>query len=535
MDEVKHYDILWVDDFDKGQKVDNYRRYLKDYFPAGFDFRVKIETNFFNALVHLESNFTNYSCVILDVNFINGFNVDEFNDDDRFLREILDSLKSKKVRFENGDLEEFAALDYGEKKTLKEAATFYRLYEILKTNNILLDIGVDPENLFGGESIDYEKINEICNAFNRNDNNFKKNAGYYLFLYLLQRGMPQKNIAMLTGNKGETSKEWEKKFKEANLQSPKAFDRVQCELTKKIQTSEFTDWLNEVFDAPYRFRACMVAMTDILQKMLDDEDTKRKLLASSSMWKDKDRDGDHRSSAIINFHPEYIPFRLPEDEKSAVEILFHFVSQVIVPWDKSKLPDKSKDTRNEEYPYFVTMKTVRNWLAHRVIKTLALQTECFLFGICMRGLFNFSKLDSSILVCYDKWEDELLTLIETLNEDDSFCVDALSSLVVSSSEEIRTRSDYAQIKDEGSVGRKYIHNVLDFMGQSTNAIKCYETDLLRAFLHGVHGDIPSGYTPPGYDRYVGELDDDVRGKYLNAIKRRLKTAVEEAKKYGNKH
>ena len=70
MQDIEHCDILWVDDFDKSEKVDNPRKYLKDYFPAEFSFRVRIEKNFFNALVHLENNFTNYSCVVLDVNFI---------------------------------------------------------------------------------------------------------------------------------------------------------------------------------------------------------------------------------------------------------------------------------------------------------------------------------------------------------------------------------------------------------------------------------------------------------------------------------
>lgn len=529
MEEIKHYDILWVDDFDKGQKVDDPRKYLKDYFPSEFRFRVRIEENFFNALVHLENNFANYSCVVLDVNFINGFNPEEFNNEDKTLCEIREDLKSKKIRFENGETEEFDGLEDDEKDIIKEAVTLYRLYEILRNNNILIDLAVDAENLFDKEIIDYEKISQIIEAFNgRVGDEFKKNAGYYLFLYLLQRGMPQKNIAMLTGNKGETSVIWEEKFKEASLQSPKAFDRKQCELTKKIRTSEFVDWLNEIFNPSYRLRACMIAMTLLLKKMLDDENTKRKLVTSNSMWSSKEKDGEQRSSTIRNFHPEYIPFRLPKDEKKSGEVLFHFISQIIVPWDKSNLPDKSKNNKNEEYPYFATMKTARNWLTHRVIKRLTLQTECFLFGIGMRGLFNFSKLDYETLGNYTKWENELLKLIKKLDKSYPSCIDAFSSLVISSSEEIRTRSNYEQIKNDQ---RKYIRNVLDYMGQSTNSIKCYEADLLRAFLHGVHGDIPPGETPPGYFGYVGNLSEDIRGKYLDAIKNRLKEAVEEAKKY----
>ena len=511
MEDIRHYDILWVDDFDKGEKVDDPRKYLRDYFPDRFSFRVKIEQSFFNALVHLENNFTNYSCVVLDVNFIKGFNFDELNEDD-FSYEISDGLKNKKIRFEDGEIEEFESLEDDEKDDIKEAikkaAAIQRLYGILKNNNILLDDTLDARNFFDDDVIDYEKISAMIKAFNENDD-FKKNAGYYLFLYLLQRGMPSKNIAMLTGNagKGQTSEVWEEKFKKASLQSPKAFDRKQCELTKKVQTSAFVDWLNNVFNPPYRFRACMIAMTALLQKMLDDENIKRKLLTSNSIWTEKDGDGDYRSAAIRNFHPEYIPFRLPEDEEKSAEILFHFISQVVIPWDKSLVHKCS----NNNYPYYATMKTTRNWLAHRVIKSIALQTQCFLFGVCMRGLFNFSNVAPKILGNYTEcWEDELLKLMTKLDSNYSSCVDGVSTLVVSSSEEIFTRSN---------CGKESIHNVLRDMGQP-NSIKCYENDLLRAFLHGVYGFIP----------YDDIREEDIRVKYLKAIKNKLKKAIDEAKK-----
>ena len=521
MQDIKHYDILWVDDFDKGEQFNNPRKYLKDYFPAEFRFRVRIEKNFFNALVHLENHFTNYSCVVLDVNFIRGFNFGESDDEDKISREIFDGLKSKNIRFEDGETVKFGDLEIDEKNTLKEAVTLCRLYDIFKSNNILIDGALDAENLFDAKIIDYKKITELIEAFERDVGDFKKNAGYYLFLYLLQRGMPQKNIAMLTGNKGETSVRWQKKFREANLQSPKAFDRVQCALTKRNQTSEFVDWLKSVFSPPYRLRACMVAMTAVLQKILDD-DIEKTRMTCGSMWSEKDSDGDNRSSAVRNFHPEYIPLRLSEE---ADEILLPFISQIIAPWDKSTLPDKSA-----EYPYFATMKTARNWLAHRIIRKLTLQAECFLFGICMRGLFNLSDSDTSAATEYRNWEDELLRLTKKLDGNYPSCIDEMSTLVVSSSEELRTRSDYEKNfahKDR----EKFIHNVLHFMGNHANSIKCCEGDLLRAFLHGVYGDIPQGYFPPGFNGYAGNLSEDTRGKYLDAIKNKLKAAVADAEKF----
>lgn len=499
MEEIKHYDILWVDDFDQSPKS------VKDYFPKEFGFRVKIESNFFNALVDLENNFTNYSCVVLDVNFINGFNVNEVKDEA--------GLKSKKIRFENGDIEEFDEIeDEQETNTVKESVILYRLYNILKNNNILIDIASNAENFFDDEVIDFEKSKKIVEAFNVNDN-FKKNAGYYLFLYLLQRGMPQKNIAMLTGNKGETSKEWDKKFKEANFQSPKAFDRNQCELTRRKKTSEFVAWLNEVFNPPYRLRACMVAMTSLLQKMLNDENIKKALLTSNSIWTEDSKDD--RYSTIKNFHPEYIPLSLPREDKKSVEVLFPFIFQVIIPWDKSTFHENG-----DKYPYVATMRTARNWLAHRNIQISALQTECFLFGICMRGLFNLSILKPETLREYEKWEDELLQLIEKLDADFSLYVDEIFDLVIPSSEEILTRS---KIKSNS------IHKVLDSIGWSKKSINCYEEDLLRGFLHGVYGDIPAGRISDGLK---GLADHKIQIRYLDAVKNRLKKAIDEAKKCG---
>lgn len=530
MEETKYCDILWVDDFDnESQSHNDPYKYLPDYFPDRFSFRVRIEKNFFNALVHLENNFTNYFCIVLDVNFSKGFNFDELNDDDNKSSEIMDALKSKEIRLPHG--KSYEKLEDKQKNTIKkrirEAIAIHRMYEIFKNNNIRVDGAVDAENFFDNEVIEFKKIIETISAFNHNDNNFKKIAGYYLFLYLLQRRMPQNNIVMLTGNKGEMSTSLPEKFKEASLQFPKAFDRKQCKLNKKRQTSEFVDWLNKVFNSPYRFRACMVAMTTFLQKMLDDENIKRKLLSTSKtstskMWS-KDRDC-NRSFAMKKFNPECIdPHSLGYEEESAKKF-FPYIYQIIVPWDKANVPDKPKD-----YPYFATMKTARNWLAHSVIQGLTLQTESFLFGVCMRGLFNFSNLDSEISNDYEVWENELLKLIKKLDKNYSSCVDGLATLVSASSEEICARSKYeenfAHKKEE-----KFIHNVLRFMGQSDNPIKCYEEDLLRAFLHGVRGDIPPGYIPRGYSSYEGNSSKDIREEYLEAIKNRLKHAITEAGK-----
>ena len=76
------------------------------------------------------------------------------------------------------------------------------------------------------------------------------------------------------------------------------------------------------------FRACMVAMTAVLKKMLDDENIKPKLLEYNSLWekeaKNEDKDGIYRSSAVRNFHPEYIPFRMEENKSTEIFFPLHF-------------------------------------------------------------------------------------------------------------------------------------------------------------------------------------------------------------------
>ena len=174
------------------------------------------------------------------------------------------------------------------------------------------------------------------------------------------------------------------------------------------------------------------------------------------------------------------------------------------------------------------MKTARNWLAHRVIQSLTLQTESFLFGVCMRGLFNFSNVTPKILSGYEEWENDLLNLMtEFDNEICPTCIDGISSLVIPSSEEISTRSNYKQKQSKQSENQGVsIHNVLSYMGdpekngagQSTNPIKCYEDDLLRAFLHGMYGYIPSDNVRKNYLKALEKsLEEDIRGKYLKAI------------------
>ena len=83
---------------------------MNDYFPPEFRFRVKIESNFFNALADLENNFTNYACVVLDVNFIKSFNFDELNYEDNDPREILDCLKIKRYVLKTEKLQSLKGL-----------------------------------------------------------------------------------------------------------------------------------------------------------------------------------------------------------------------------------------------------------------------------------------------------------------------------------------------------------------------------------------------------------------------------------------
>ena len=82
---MNHCDILWVDDFDTSDNIADselvtndtsdtatFKNELNDYYPTSYHFRVNIYKYFLKLLLHLEDDFSQYNCVVLDINLGKG-------------------------------------------------------------------------------------------------------------------------------------------------------------------------------------------------------------------------------------------------------------------------------------------------------------------------------------------------------------------------------------------------------------------------------------------------------------------------------
>lgn len=213
---MNHCDILWVEDFDDVNDPDSvsvtnytsdretFKKQLKYYFPESYYFRVNIYKYFLKLLLHLEKedNLSRYSCAVLDINLTNG--------------RWHSKRKSDNMRPET------------EEQELK------CIVEILNSNNVM----VRPEHYLRDDKKNYIPDSDGNKQVDKSE--FYKNAGYYLYLYLLQRGMPSKRICMLTANCDEgkgrenLSYEWSEVFNSAGLIAPKYYHRMQIK-AKKIK------------------------------------------------------------------------------------------------------------------------------------------------------------------------------------------------------------------------------------------------------------------------------------------------------------
>ena len=436
---MNYGDILWVEDFDDGDSSPKETK-IGNYY-GKYSFRVDVQSEMLPLLKKLadERIFSKYSCVVLDINLELGFS---------------------SVR------DEFAEI----KKRLEE-------------NQIRV---LDEHNVDNDDVID-----EI----------FAKNAGYYVYLYLIRRGFPAERICMLTGNKGNTTSEWEKLFNNAGLMPPEAFDREsECE--------NFRKWIAKKLTPPYRFRACIVGMSRCTENFVDEE-----------------------KKVILKNLPQ-IPLRFSENITVADVEFVSVLWQIIQPWESLKISAKFGSV---QYAYQVTLKTARNWMAHTCLGKYSLLSTIFLFGIGLRGLLG-EEIGGETAKEYKIWEEELLSLLKELDKGNSSPIK--KELVMKSCKEFFNRitdgNKNCKIALESDIS-KIIHEI----GQKNNKIERHETDLLRNFLHGIYPiklerDKEKFFNPHEYglgilfktdDKTFSERKNTTEAKYLNAISNTLNRAV----------
>ena len=470
-------DILWVED--EQQEVEK-------YFSQKHYFRVDLQKYMLKLLEDLEREeiFSRYSCAILDINLNSGFG-------------YYDTIEGEEEKSETDELNE--------------------IKKILERNRIHIRSQHDLEE---------------------NTNDFKKNAGYYVYLYLVNRGMPPSRICMLTANtvakddnqnkddnpantvakddnqnkdKNENiTGAWKPLFEDAGLKPPEDFDRS---LVKTIPT--FESWLNETLTPAARLRSCIIGMSFYAEKLLENETLKIHL---QNLYR--------------------IPLRLSEDTKIASPEFVSALWQIVQPWESHEDLTRA---------YQMTLKTTRNWLAHRCLKGISLMTAAFLFGIGLRGLLGKNirrKIDTTSddenIKGYQRWEKELLLIIKELDNQKTSTNKEFGQIVMESCKEFFTRVKNSPENFKIELTTDVCTLIAQTIGQKKNNIDIYEEDLLRCFLHGVYTikwrgngriyDTPNHALGIVFDFDNEEFNrqkDSKETKYLNAVKNTLILAINQ--------
>lgn len=492
-------DILWVEDFaSQNEPAIRYEgdaptaaahaAEIDSYFPKPFHYRLQICEYVLQALEELRDHFDRYSCAVLDINMIEGFEYDE-------------------------DLDEYEE--------------YHRIAELLAEE----DICIRKEHRCTEETLDPD---DERGAYVQ----FEKNAGYYVYLYLIRRGMPQKNIVILTGNKGRndnTTSEWEKNFEQAGLMPPEALDKMG---ERKV----FAEWLQKTFHPAFQFRACTKAMSSIVSDHLEDDGA----TAEKPLWTKIEQQFEKTGQLGPHFSPseestiqdpedfrrqaafslqviQGCPLRVPRDEAEAGKFFYPLVWQAVQMWESAK-----KEKEPLTYAVWSSLRATRNWMAHRVIPPFQhIATEAFLFGISLRSLFYLDALQAADAKLYEAWENDLLQLVRGRaftkypHSEAKQCADALDKLERASLQEYRERSG-----GTSGDGCRLIADIGDSHGQ----IACEESDLLRDFLHGLITRQSKSAVQNAYHTYLmsgrGTFGGDRRVlAYLEAVQERIEDAV----------
>lgn len=464
---MSHYcDILWVEDFDtQDESVDEEETETKRYYDSGkrkYSFRVNLQREVLPILKHLEDekNFSSYSCAVLDINLTEGFGCDPNESEVAELREIKEILRENKI--------------------------------------------------------------EIRSEHEKDNDKFKENAGYYVYLYLVNRGMPPSHICMLTGNQGEgnLTGNWKKIFESAGIMPPKDFAK------DKAGIKDFHYWLEGTLTSVVRLRACIIGMSFYAEKLLDSEITKLNTESDENKRKEI-LHYEETKTYVQNLYR--IPLRLSQDEETASPEFISALWQIVQPYDSKE----SFSFGSLENAYQTTLTTTRNWFAHNCLKEVppCLLTVAFLFGIGMRNLLKKILATGDVQNKeyrneYRRWEDELIVLLESLDGKVLPKIDKITSkLVMKSCKEFSDRIKNSRIPLMNDIS-KIIHEI----GQKHRNLERRDTDLLRDFLHGFYPLKEGVFSDNGIrfefdERTFNARKNKIEAQYLEAVKNTLALAV----------
>lgn len=268
----------------------------------------------------------------------------------------------------------------------------------------------------------------------------------------------------------------------------------------------------------------------LLDIIVDQDNYKDESIRFRKIWNEKKFDIESCKYMLRNLSKISLHISKEEIGYEYAKIIW----QLVNPWEEKF--EKSEMTSND-CAYYNLLKTTRNCLAHRDFETFDLLLTSFLFGLSLRGLFDFSNIEKNIEKNdslkysyneYIKWENELLNLLEYEDKENNRFFDKeedLSCLV---------RESFKDIFDRlGSVNNDIPVLIRDSLRRKD---KIKYTDLLRSFLHGmmpIHLELGSNdrYNKKNFtlDTKVSDIANHVEKRYLESVRRTLQESIKNSK------
>lgn len=206
--------------------------------------------------------------------------VEDFDDKNPIESSVIDDLDAVNIHIDRTDnIKEYFPKEYVPFVDLKD--NLHDALDTLESNfgkydcvifDIDLNRGISKDTIYKvKEKLELNGVTIIDNE------RFIKDAGYYLYLYLLKKGFPSERVAILTGNYGKdnTSGDWEKRFNSAGLVPPKSIPK------NAFSKSELKTWLEERYSSKdhankisynyYKLRSNIIGLCGILYDNLNED------------------------------------------------------------------------------------------------------------------------------------------------------------------------------------------------------------------------------------------------------------------------
>lgn len=221
-----------------------------------------------------------------------------------------------------------------------------------------------------------------------------ENAGYYLFLYLTNKGFPRNNIKMLTaygtkdsrGNEESLVSKWNEKFRLAGLISPKWYDK------SRQSVNSMCNWLrcvtNKREDNYYNhYRHLFVKMASLLKQAIENENQ------NNSTW---EMDKVNEVNDFISVLDDIIHLPYNITDVMGMNLIMNILRELTLKSDKYDWSHIKYENNQYTKGYMASGKLFRNWCAHDIVRLTKKREDyeflSILFILFMRLNFSRGKL-----------------------------------------------------------------------------------------------------------------------------------------------